>query len=308
MTSPRSLLVGATGQVGTQMLHLLGRERALPTARYPPAAGWLPLDLALLDAQSQAATLLDAHPLEAIYCIAGMTNVEACEDQAELAHRTNARGPSVLASYARTRGIPFVYFSTEYIFDGRSGPYSEDDQPNPINVYGHSKLAGEKGVLDANPDALILRTTVVYGPDDRQKNYLYSLMSAIAARRVIKVPEDQISTPTYNQDLVRTAVALVSTGAHGVFHVCGPELLSRLRFAQAVTRHLGLDTRLLQAIPTSVLGQRAARPLSAGLLTHKLAGSRPTLRLRSVQESIADCAPQLRSYFLQQQTLLSTGG
>ncbi len=304
---PRSLLVGAAGQVGAQMLRLLGPARALPTSRTPLDATWLPLDLAALQHTSHAATLLDPHPLDAIYCIAGMTDVEACEDQSDLAHRTNARGPAVLARYAHQLHLPFVYISTEYIFDGQSGPYAETDPPNPLSVYGRSKLAGELAVLEAHPDALILRTTVVYGPDHRRKNYLYSLLASVAAGHPINVPEDQVSTPTYNQDLVRAALGLVEAGAHGTFHVCGPELLSRLAFAQQVLRHLGLDVHLLRPRRTAELGQRAPRPLSAGLDTAKLARLHPHLRPRSLAESLADCAPELQTFLHHQQSLRPVG-
>ena len=278
------------------MLRLIGPDKALPTSRTPPNADWLTLDLAHLSNVSQAAALLDSHSLDAIYCIAGMTNVEACEDLTDLAHRTNAIGPAVLAQYARRRDLPFVYFSTEYIFDGQSGPYCEEDAPNPISVYGRSKLNGECAVLQAQPDALILRTTVVYGPDDRHKNYIYHLISANAERRSIRVPEDQISTPTYNQDLVRAAFHLVSVRASGVFHVCGPELLSRIDFARAVSEQLGLDPSLLQPVPTSELSQRAPRPLCAGLRTEKFIQVLPAVHLRPLAEAIADCSGQLRAF------------
>lgn len=292
------------------MLGLLGPERALATSRYPRDADWLTLDLANLSHPSEAVRLLDRHPLDAIYCVAGMTDVEVCEGQDELVHWTNARGPAVLAGYARRLAIPFVYFSTEYVFDGRSGPYREEDEPNPINVYGMSKLAGERGVLAAYPEALILRTTVVYGLDARRKNFLYSLTAALGAGRRFRVPEDQISTPTYNQDLVRTAVALVAARASGILHVCGPELLSRFRFAEAAAGYLGLDGRLIDAVPTAQLGQRARRPLSAGLLTNKLRETYPESRLLRLEQALDVCGGQLRESMLleqQQQTLLRSG-
>ena len=295
MNAGRSLLVGAAGQVGAQMLRHLGPDAALPTSRTPPDSGWLSLDLATVSSRD-AAALLENHPLNAIYCIAGMTDVEACESRGDLAHATNARGPAVLACYARGLGIPFVYFSTEYIFDGRSGPYREEDETNPINVYGQSKLAGERAVLEAHPQALILRTTVVYGPDDRHKNYVYSLMSSMAAGRTMRVPEDQVSTPTYNRDLVRAAVHLVSSGACGVFHVCGPELLTRTTFANRVADILGLDAIQLQNVRTSQLGQRAARPLAAGLDIGKLRRQYPNLVMRGLEESLSECRVELRTF------------
>jgi len=165
----RTLVVGASGQVGTQMLARLG-ERALATSR-KKREGWLSMDLAALETMAQAQELFDEHELDAIYCVGGMTWVDGCETQQELAFHTNARGPAVLAAYARSRGLPYVFFSTDYVFDGSKetpGPYAEDAPTNALSVYGKTKLQGEEMVLEAYPESLVLRTIVVYGPDSRE--------------------------------------------------------------------------------------------------------------------------------------------
>jgi dTDP-4-dehydrorhamnose reductase len=293
----KALVVGASGQVGTQMLRALG-ERALATSRMP-RAGWLQMDLAGLTDVAQAASLLDAAPVDTVFCVGGMTHVDGCEAEPELAWQTNARGPGVLAEYARGRGLPFVFFSTEYVFDGAAtspGPYAEYAQTNPLSVYGKSKLEGEQRVLAAYAEALVLRTTVVYGPDPREMNYLYALMRNLSAGTRMRVPEDQISTPTYNRDLIEAALGLVRAKASGVFHAAGPERMGRLTFAQSVARRLGLDEQLLEGVPTSTLGQAAARPLDAGLATEKLKRLHPTLRMRTLAESLEDSAGELNGF------------
>ena len=275
-----------------------GAEAALPTTRHE-REGWVHLDFAELETPEQAAALFDAYELDSIYCVAGMTAVDACEDAPELAFHTNARGPGVLAAYAQRRKLPFVYFSTEYVFDGTPedpGPYAETDALRPLSVYGKSKLAGEEAVCEACACALVLRTTVVYGPDARQKNYLYSLMRNLATCTAMRVPEDQVSTPTYNLDLIAAALGLVECGASGVFHVCGPEVMGRLQFAREIAEKLGLDTSLLHGVSTAELGQRAARPLAAGLATRKLTTLYPQLRMRTVVEAIEDCAGELEEF------------
>jgi dTDP-4-dehydrorhamnose reductase len=298
MAQPKSLIVGASGQVGTQMLSSLGPHKALATSRVAHD-GWLQLDLAELSPYDKTIAILDPYQLDAIYCVGGMTNVDGCESEPDLAHRTNARGPGVLAAYARTRNLPFVYFSTEYLFDGsknNAGPYPEDAQPHPLNIYGQSKLDGEHEVLSAHPDALVLRTTVVYGADPRQKNYIYALMRNLSAGITMRVPEDQVSTPTYNRDLVRTTLGLVEAKASGIFHVCGPELMGRLAFARQVAATLGLDETLLQGVSTQTLNQPASRPLAAGLATSKLTTTYPKLRMRSLAESLEDCHEELQEF------------
>jgi len=297
MSQLKTLIVGASGQVGSQMLRALG-GRALATSR-TAREDWLKLDVAELAETAQAAELLDAHELDAIYCVGGMTWVDGCEKEPELAHRTNARGPGVLAAYARRRGLPYVFFSTDYVFDGAKehpGPYAEDAPANPLSVYGRTKLEGEQRVLQAYPQALVLRTTWVYGADARRMNFLYSMMRNLNARQPMKVPQDQVSTPTYNRDLVRVALGLVEARAAGVFHVAGPELLGRLKFAQKVARGLGLDASLLEGVTTAELKQPAARPLNSGLSTSRLATQHPQLRLRTLAEAMEDCGPELRGF------------
>ena len=294
----KTLVVGASGQVGTQMLEALAGSGVLATSR-KPRAGWLTLDLAELSTLAQAEEALDAHDLNAIFCVGGMTAVDACESAPDLAHRTNAVGPGVLAAYARKLGVPYVYYSTEYIFDGAKGnlkSYAEDAPPNALSVYGKSKLAGEHAVLAANPDALILRTTVVYGPDSRELNYVYSLMRNLAAGKTMRVPQDQVSTPTYNRDLVAATLGLVVAGATGIFHVAGPERMGRLEFAERIAAKLGLEASLLQGLDTSEMNQPAPRPLDAGLSIAKLIAQYPHIRMRTLDEAIEDCEPALRGF------------
>ena len=296
------LVVGASGQVGTLMLDALagryGVEKLIPSSR-TARPGWLRLDLSQLVRLGQADEMLGCYPLDAIFCVGGMTNVDACEDSPEVAFAANASGPGVLAAYARKRAARFVYFSTEYVFDGsveHGGPYLETDVPRPLNVYGRSKLDGEHAVLDANPDALVVRTTVVYGLDPREKNYLYTLMRNLALGVTMRVPEDQISTPTYNRDLVGATFGLLESGASGIFHVCGPQRMDRLTFARTIASALQLDASLLAGVSTAALGQRATRPLGAGLLSDKLIRHSPHFKMHTLEEALGDCGAELRSY------------
>lgn len=295
--SSRSLVVGASGMVGAEFLNTLGREKVLATSR-AKGEGWLTMDLANVVEGFQVLAALDSFDLDAIYCVGGMTYVDGCETEPELAWRINARGPGVLAAYSHRRGLPFVYFSTEYVFDGSDrnpGPYTEGSTPSPISVYGKTKLEGERLVLAAHPQALIVRTTVVYGPDPGGKNYVYSLLRALSSGLEMAVPEDQISTPTYSRDLANATIGLVNARASGIFHVCGPERLGRLEFARIVAAKFDLDPRLLKGVSTATLSQKAPRPLSAGLAIDKLNRLFPTFRMRTVAESLVDCASEIRT-------------
>ena len=208
METAKTLIVGASGQVGGVMMGVVGGG-ALGTSRVG-REGWLRMDLA--DVRVAA---LDGVELDAVYCVGGMTHVDGCEAEPELAWRTHALGPGVLAAYARRRGVPFVYISTEYVFDGAvedAGPYAEEARTHPLSVYGKTKLEGEQRVMEAHEGALVVRTTVVYGPDERRMNAVYGVMRNLAAGKRMRVPEDQITTPTYSRDLVGAAIGLVKAG------------------------------------------------------------------------------------------------
>ncbi len=291
MTPPRSLIVGPTGQVGGALTRILG-SHSIPAGRLPTGDGIPFLDLVALAHNSQCASqVLAPLALDAVYCVGGATDVERCESDIDWAMDTNCYGPAALA--AASRDLAFVYFSTEYVFDGRespghpAGPYSETDATNPISVYGRSKLAGERRILDVHPRPLIIRTTVVYGYDRRRKNFLYALSRLISSKQTMRVPVDQISSPTYNQDLAAATVELVSLGASGIFNVCGPECFSRYDFALIAAKVLGLDTSLIAPVTTAELNQRAPRPLKAGMKTDKLHAVLRHTRMHPNHEAIA---------------------
>jgi dTDP-4-dehydrorhamnose reductase len=288
----KALIVGAAGQVGAAIASVLGAA-ALPTGRQPSSDGSPFLDLvALAHNPALAAEFLAPLSLSAVYCVGGATDVERCEADTAWAMDTNCHGPAALAAAARH--LPFVYFSTDYVFDGREapghpgGPYTETDPTHALSVYGRSKLEGEQRIRDAHPNPLIVRTNVVYGPDRQQKNFLYTLRRLLNSGQTMRVPSDQISTPTYNADLARATVALMQASASGIFNICGPELLSRYDFALLAASILGLDSTLLSPVTTAELNQRAPRPLHAGLLTEKLRATLGPSIMRSNAQAIAD--------------------
>src|SRR5271157_5270916 len=133
----RVLVVGASGQVSTQVLRMLPSGSAIPTSRRAERPGWTSLDLATVSA-AEATDLDRRFEIAAIYCIGGMTHVDGCESTPELARRINCEGPAILAAAAAKRGARFVYFSTDYVFNGRNGPYAEEEPGDPICAYGRS--------------------------------------------------------------------------------------------------------------------------------------------------------------------------
>jgi dTDP-4-dehydrorhamnose reductase len=206
----------------------------------------------------------DTQP-EWVFCPAALTFVDYCEDHPDEARRVNRDAPAALAEAAASIGAGFVFYSSDYIFDGRAGPYAEEDAPSPLSVYGRSKLQGERAVLRASSRSLVVRTTGVYGPEPQEKNFVYQLLRRLGASEPIAVPRDQLSTPTYNRDLAAASVALAEGEARGIYHVAGPEALNRHAFAVLAAAVFGLDAALVMGAKTADLGQRARRPLQGGL-------------------------------------------
>ena len=294
----RPLIVGASGQVGAELYRALSEAGLGNVARssQSPVSGWLALDLAkILKVDEAAAALAPVKP-DLILCAGAMTFVDGCEEHPELASRVNTYGPAALAAYAHRRNIPFVYFSTDYVFDGSAehpGPYAEEAETHPLSVYGRSKLDGERAVMRVHPEALVVRTSWVYGPDAAGKNFISSLLRALRAGERVPVPSDQISTPTLNRDLARVTLELLGSGCHGIVHVTGPELMSRLELATAVAKFFGLEGGLLEGVPTASLGQLAKRPLLSGLVSHRLREIDYGTELRSFHEGLQETAAAL---------------
>jgi dTDP-4-dehydrorhamnose reductase len=267
----RALVVGGSGQVGAALARALTvrGHSVVATHHRVPQPGTRPLDL--LDAAAVSALIGEVAP-DVVFCPAGLTHVDACEDHPEEARRANAEAPAAAARAAAARGARFVFFSTEYVFDGAAGPYAEDAPVRPLSVYGRSKLQGEHAVLSADPRALVVRTAAVYGPEPQGKNFVYQVLRRAAVGEAVRVPSDQRSTPTYNEDLAEAVVALVERGVGGVVHVAGPTVLDRHAFARLVCEVFGLPAGCLVPVPTAELGQRAPRPLRAGLRIDRCRG------------------------------------
>ena len=292
---PKHLIVGASGQLGTALTTQLGAD-ALPAARRLLQPNWLALDLEKIAADP---TLLDPifaeHQIASVFCAAGATNVDRCETEPAWAEAANHLGPLTLARAARH--IPFIFFSTDYVFDGAAGPYTEEAEPKPLSIYGRTKLEGELSILNEHPQAIVIRTTTVYGPDPQAKNFLYTLRRLLSEGKPMRVPTDQLANPTYVDDLATAAIALMQQGRTGLFHAAGPDFLSRYDFALEACNILGLWPATMSPVTTPDLAQPAARPLLGGLVSAKLDEALiPTLGrkpMRPIVQGIRDWADAL---------------
>jgi len=259
----RWLVLGASGLVGTHLRAALAGRDVVATSHRTPAPGGVALDVT--DPAAVSRVLRGSRPDVVVVTVTEHT--ERCERDPKATRLVNIDGLRRVAEGAPEAIL--IVFSSEYVFDGRRGPYSEEDAVAPINEYGRQKVAVES-VARERADHLICRTSGIYGWSPTRENFVCKLVDNLRARRRFRVPSDQLITPTPAPDLARAIVELVDRGARGTFHVAGPEILPRPEFARRAARAFGLDGALLEIVPTAELGLVAPRPPSAGLRTDKL--------------------------------------
>ena len=262
----RGLVIGASGQVGEHCLAALG-PAGIGTYREHARPGMIALDIRDRDAFDR---LLAERRPEVVYLSACAANVDFCETNPDTTYKTNVRAVTNAVELANRHRCRLVYLSSEYLFDGTAGPYDEDAPTRPLQVYGWQKLAAEHAIAAFADDWLIVRTAVVFSWESQGKNFLYRLRGSLLEGKEIRVPVDQISSPTYAPDLVQAMIELVDRGERGVFNVCGPRVVSRYDFALEAAEAFELDATRIVPVTTPELEQPAKRPLRAGLTVTKV--------------------------------------
>jgi len=273
----RAVVIGGSGQIGGWLLRVLEERGHHGVGTYAsiPFPGLVKLDAANRD--GAAAWLTEQKP-DVVFYPAGFTWVDGCERDRARAYAANLEEPLNLARAALALDARFVYFSTDYVFDGAAGPYSEQSPPNPLSMYGRAKRDAEIALARELGDSqLTIRTSWVFGPERQGKNFAYQLARTLISGQPLVCPSDQISSPSYGPDVARAAVLLAEESQSGLIHVAGPDVIDRVRFAQAIAAAFSLEPSGIRGRPTAALGQGAPRPLIGGLLTTRLDRWRPGL-------------------------------
>ena len=268
------LVVGASGQVGEHLVRAALNEglKVVGTYYRNLVPGMQQLDIC--NAQDVRSLLLKLRPT-IVYLPASFVNVDYCELQPAVGYVTNVLGISNVVQAAKDIQAKLIYFSSDYVFDGKAGPYRETDPTNPLCEYGRQKLMAEHYVALHSHDYLIVRTTVVYGWELQRKNFVYRLLKTLKAGQSLKVPVDQIGSPTYAPNLAQAVVKLALSNLKGLYHIVGAERVNRYEFACEAAKVFRLNPGLIQSVATSELGQPAPRPLNAGMLIDKVAAQVP---------------------------------
>lgn len=206
---------------------------------------------------------------QAVVNLAAMTHVDRCETDRNECWLVNVTLVENIARFCRATDAHLIHVSTDYVFDGVRGPYTETDVPNPISYYGKSKLAGENVVSSAGIDATIIRTNVVYGPSPDHPDFVRYVLQCIDQQQPINAASDQYSNPTYVDDLAEAIMRIIEKRRLGVYHVAGRDYLSRYDFARTIAETFKLPTDLINAVTTESLHLPARRPLRGGLVALK---------------------------------------
>lgn len=263
------LIIGAAGLLGKELARDFSEENEVLGADTNTAVkGVVHLDL--LQKEELKDAFLRFKP-GIVLLPAAVNAVDAIEKDRDLAWRVNVEGTKEVAVLARKAGAFMTIYSTDYIFDGKDGPYPEEFTPNPLNFYGKTKLEGERIITKELKRFLIIRTCSIYGYEKDGKNYAMQVLNSLSAKKAFRAVNDQFGTPTYAADLSRVTLELIRSKKEGVFNVVGPDYVNRVQFASAVAEVFGLDKGLIIPVATRELNQPAQRPAKGGLKIEKLA-------------------------------------
>ncbi len=217
---------------------------------------------------------------------AAYTNVDGAEEQRKVCWRANVEVVENLVYAARKVDARIVQVSTDYIFDGKHGPYDENEIPNPLGYYGRSKLAAENVLKSSPVDFAVARTMVLYGVSRNQRpDFVGWLVGQLGGGKPVRIVTDQIGNTTLNDDLAAGMWTIVDKGFQGVVNVAGREIAGRYDFALKIAELFDLDASLISPIETHELNQKAPRPLNSGLIVEK-ATQLLDMKLSNMEEGI----------------------
>lgn len=297
----RVLVTGSNGLLGSKLLIAMS-ERAdlVPLASSRNASPLAPIPgipyfpLEVTDGAAVSRVIGETRP-DAVIHTAAMTDVDGCQRDPERAWLVNVRGTENVASACERVGASLIHLSSEYVFDGRAGPYVETDRPNALSVYGRTKLASEEVVARCSQRWVVARTTVLFGhAPSARRHFVLWLLGQLAAGESVRIVDDQVGSPTLADNLAAMLLALTTRDAQGIYHTVGASRLSRFDFARQIAEIFGLDPAGVAPISTAELRQPAPRPLRAGLSTAKFEREFPDVpvldsrtALRRLREQLA---------------------
>jgi len=298
----RVLITGANGLLGQKLVTLLSKEsqvELIATAkgqnRLPDQEGYIYESMDITNPSNILSVFEKYLPTHVIHT-AAMTNVDQCEEDLEGCELLNVEAVTNLVDACEKHGSFLCHLSTDFIFDGENGPYDEEATPNPISIYGESKLKAEKIVTQSPIRWAIARTVLVYGivADMSRTNIILWVKKSLEEGKEIKVVTDQFRTPTLAEDLAMGCWLIVKKEAEGIFNISGKDFLTPYEMAIKTAEFFHLDKGLIQKADSSTFTQKAKRPPKTGFSIQKavdVLGYDP----HSFDEGIALVAEQVAS-------------
>ncbi|MBC3538430.1 SDR family oxidoreductase [Rufibacter sediminis] len=295
------LITGSNGLLGQKLIGLLHTEpniKLIASSRgqnklaelYPHVA-FAAMDVT--NAEQVEQVIAETQPTHIIHT-AAMTNVDDCESQREECWKQNVDAVENLVRASERHGVHLIHVSTDFIFDGENGPYTEEAEGAPVNFYGQSKLAAEELVKNAACKWAILRTVLVFGivHEYGRSNIVLWVKGSLEQGKQIKVVNDQLRTPTLAEDLAQGCWLAAKHDAQGIFNISGEELLTPYQMAIQVAEYFDLDKSLIEEVDGSIFSQPAKRPPRTGFDITK-AKTQLGYQPRTFKESIAIVAEQI---------------
>jgi dTDP-4-dehydrorhamnose reductase len=263
----RLLVTGAAGLLGGRLAALLSSRYQVVATRHSaaPPSGMAVVDLDLLSPAS-IESALSSSGAEAVVHSAALADVDKCEAEPGLAEALNIRASETLGRLCRDGGLRLVALSTDLVFSGARADYTESELAAPLMTYGRTKLLGEQAVLDAAPGSVVVRIALVHGRGfGRRATASESIAWSLRSGRRVRLFTDQYRTPIDPESIASALQTLVESSATGVFHLGGPERLSRHELGLRVADELGLSTRLIDPARQAEHPLRPPRPADVSL-------------------------------------------
>jgi dTDP-4-dehydrorhamnose reductase len=277
------LITGSNGLLGQKLVELIAQKtnyQLIATSRGENRLNLPHLNYEYhsldITKKEEIETVLNKFLPNIVIHTAAMTNVDECETNKEGCWAQNVVATENIAQFCAKKGIFLLHLSTDFIFDGKSGPYKENDTPNPISYYGESKLAAEKALENTFKDIntnlyAIARTVLVYGiaQDMSRSNIILWVKKSLEERKNIKVVDDQWRTPTLAEDLAEGCFLIVSKKKAGIFNIAGKNLLTPYHMAMAMADFFDLPSSYITRADSSTFSQPAKRPPKTGFILDK---------------------------------------
>ncbi|MCH6574587.1 MAG: dTDP-4-dehydrorhamnose reductase [Bacteroidetes bacterium] len=270
----RILITGANGKLGQRTVSFYKNFKSFElltiTIEDEPVIDGLDyLQCDITDRENVKKVVFDYCP-DFIINTAAYTNVDKSETDREAAWKVNVKAVEYLSESARVLDAHIIHISSDYLFDGKSGPYSENAVPNPLGYYGRTKLASENALRLSGCYYTIVRTNVLYcNATDSSPDFVKWVINSLKDGEKIKIVTDQINNPTFVDDLVQGINKIIEFGKTGVYNIGGREFISRYDFTMLIADYFHLSKSLVGKIITEQLKQPARRPLKSGLITLK---------------------------------------